>query len=252
MNSWMHTGTFLALFSLLVGCGGTEADSAANALAVTQAQNGGTTTLAKGGTLTIELAGNPTTGYEWVVVQNDATLLLPAEPTYESDSSAIGSGGNYTFRFTALQAGNASLKLAYRRSWETTASDQTFTLTVNIQDAADSNAASLQDTQWKLADWSASSLNPANFSITAAFADGQISGRSAVNHYSGSYAASNDGSFSVGPLTQTLMASDENSMRAETLYIQLLAQARRYRIAQGQLILANASQQDLLIFSAGN
>jgi heat shock protein HslJ len=107
---------------------------------------------------------------------------------------------------------------------------------------------SLEGTQWNLAAWPASSLNPADFNVTAAFADGQISGRSAVNLYGGPYSAGDDGSFSVGLLTMTLMASDENSMRAESLYHELLAQARRWRIAGAQLILS-ADSQDLLIFA---
>jgi heat shock protein HslJ len=110
------------------------------------------------------------------------------------------------------------------------------------------SAASLEGTQWKLSAWSASSLNPADFNVTAAFADGQISGRSAVNLYGGPYSAAADGSFSVGMLTMTLMASDENSMRAESLYHELLAQARRWRRDGSQLVLS-AGAQDLLIFN---
>lgn len=247
MKRWMLAGMFL-FASLLAGCGDSTADSS---LTVTQAQNGGTTTLAKGEMLTVELAGNPTTGYEWTVTQIDAACLRLAESTYASDSSAIGSGGTYTFRFEALRAGATPLGLVYRRSWETTASDQTFSLTVNIQSAGNNAvSSSLEDTQWKLAAWSANSLNPADFNITAAFANGQISGRSAVNLYSGSYSASADGSFSVGMLTMTLMAGDENSMRAESLYHELLAQARHYHNASGQLVLSNDANQDLLIFSA--
>ena len=246
MKRWMLAGMFL-FASLLVGCGDSTADSS---LTVTQAQNGGTTALAKGEMLTVELAGNPTTGYEWTVTQMDAAFLRLEESIYAPDSSAIGSGGTYTFRFEALKAGSTALGLAYRRSWETTASDQTFSLTVNIQSVGnDAVSSSLEGTQWKLTAWSASSLNPADFTITAAFANGQISGRSAVNLYSGSYSAAN-GSFSVGMLNMTLMAGEEPAMRAESLYHGLLAQARRYRMASGQLVLSNAANQDLLIFSA--
>jgi inhibitor of cysteine peptidase len=248
MKRWMLVGMSLFI-SLLAGCGDSATDSAAGSATATQAQNGKSITVSNGETLTVELAGNPTTGYEWTVAQMDASFLQAAEPTYESDSSAIGSGGTYTFRFTALKAGSTALGLVYRRAWETTASDQTFSLTVNIQSAGnDAVSSSLEGTQWKLAAWSASSLNPADFNISAAFANGQISGRSAVNLYSGSYSAAN-GAFSVGMLTMTLMASDENSMRAESLYHELLAQARHYHIASGQLVLANEANQDLLIFN---
>lgn len=247
MNPWICSGLILSL-SFLVGCDDSSAD-APGAPVVTQAQNGETVALARGATLTVELAGNPTTGYQWTVARIDADFLRDLGSTYEADSSAIGSGGTYAFRFEARKAGTTDLALVYRRAWGTSADDETYSLTVDIQDGgAAASVVSLEGTQWKLAAWSASSLAPADFNLTAAFADGQISGRSAVNLYSGSYSASANGAFSVGMITMTLMASDENSMRAESLYHQLLAQARRHRVDQGQLVLSDSGDQDLLIF----
>ncbi|MDQ1241354.1 MAG: hypothetical protein QG550_605, partial [Pseudomonadota bacterium] len=45
----------------------------------------------------------------------------------------------------------------------------------------------LEGTQWRLTEWTLSSLDPHEFGITAAFADGQISGHGGVNSYGGSY-----------------------------------------------------------------
>lgn len=248
MKRWMFSGMILFL-SLLVGCD----DRSADALVVTQSQDGETVELAKGETLTVELAGNPTTGYEWTIARIDAAFLRLADSSYSPDSSAIGSGGRYAFRFEALNAGATSLGLVYRRSWEPSDADPTFTLAVNIQGGTDDPAAaSLNGTTWRLVGWSASSLDPADFNITAAFADGQISGRSAVNSYGGPCSVSPSGAFSIGALTMTEMAGDENSMRAESLYHNLLAQARRHRIVQNQLVLANADGQDLLIFDSSD
>ncbi len=244
MKSWMLAGIALGCFSLFLGCD----DSSADPLVVSQSQNGGTVALAKGETLAVELAGNPTTGYEWTIAQFDAAFLRLVDSSYSADSSAIGSGGTYAFRFEALQAGATTLGLVYRRSWETTASDQTFTLAVNIQGSADTATPSLEDTQWKLASWSASSLDPARFDVTAAFADGQISGRSAVNSYGGAYSASADGSFSVGALAMTEMAGEPDAMQAERLYHSLLAQARRWHLDGTRLVLSDAAQT-LLIFN---
>ena len=113
--------------------------------------------------------------------------------------------------------------------------------------AADASTAALEGTPWKLAAWSASSLDPAGFEITADFADGRISGRAAVNSYGGDCSASADGSFSVGALAMTEMAGEPDAMRAESLYLGLLAQARRWRIESSRLMLSDGSQ-DLLIF----
>jgi heat shock protein HslJ len=118
----------------------------------------------------------------------------------------------------------------------------------NNSSADPADATSLQGTSWKLAAWSASSLDPAHFTITAAFADGQISGRSAVNSYGGPYSANAAGAFATGPLAMTEMAGEPAAMRAESLYHSLLAQANRWRRDGSQLVLS-AGAQDLLIFN---
>ena len=123
--------------SLLAGCG----DSAADHLALTEDRNGETITMEPGGKFSVELSGNPTTGYEWTVARIDAAFLRLEESAYDADSSAIGSGGTYVFRFETLQAGETTLALAYRRSWETTVSDRTFTLAVSIQGSESADPA---------------------------------------------------------------------------------------------------------------
>lgn len=109
------------------------------------------------------------------------------------------------------------------------------------------SAAALEGSPWRLAAWSAPSLDPAGFEITADFDDGRISGRAAVNSYGGAYSASADGSFSASALAMTEMAGEPDAMRAESLYLGLLAQARHWRLADSQLVLSDDSQ-DLLIF----
>jgi len=58
----------------------------------------------------------------------------------------------------------------------------------------------LDGTSWRLTEWTLSSLNPADFTITAQFADGQISGNSGVNSYGGPCKLGRGAAFSVGPL----------------------------------------------------
>lgn len=247
MKRWMLVGAVCAILAGTFGCGDSPADPD-EAFVVGQDRNGQTVALAVGTPLAVELAGNPTTGYEWTVAQVDSAHLRLAGSTYAADSSAVGSGGTYVFRFETLRAGRTVLGLVYRRSWETTAADQTFTLTVDIRDGDDSSgAAALENTRWKLAAWSASSLSPAGFDVTAEFADGRIGGRSAVNSYGGDYSAAADGRFSVGALAMTEMAGAPAAMQVESLYHALLGQANRWRIANGQLVLSGAGQ-DLLIF----
>ena len=47
--------------------------------------------------------------------------------------------------------------------------------------------SALEGTQWRLTEWTLSSLDPRDFEITAEFADGEVSGHSGVNSYGGPY-----------------------------------------------------------------
>lgn len=84
--------------------------------------------------VSLELEGNPTTGYSWQITAIDPAVLAPAgEPGYESSSDADGAGGVYTFRFDAVGAGETEVVLQYFPSWEapTDAADR-FTFTVRV------------------------------------------------------------------------------------------------------------------------
>lgn len=69
--------------------------------------------------VSLELEGNPTTGYTWEVTAIDpAVLALAGEPDYESSSDAEGAGGTYTFLFDIVGAGETEVVLQYFPSWE--------------------------------------------------------------------------------------------------------------------------------------
>ena len=129
MKCWTLIGLLLTACNL-IGCNSSSGEN----IVLTQDRNGETIEMGKGVPFTIQLVGNPTTGYEWTVTQADPAFLRLTESTYAPDSSAIGSGGLYTFRFETLQPGTTPLTLLYHRSWETTPSDQPFALTLHIQE----------------------------------------------------------------------------------------------------------------------
>ena len=88
---------------------------------ITEANNGQTITLAKGATLAVTLASNPTTGFQWTVDPIEPSKLKQTgEPSYVSDcpDGRPGCGGHQTFTFTATAAGRATLRLIYHRSFE--------------------------------------------------------------------------------------------------------------------------------------
>jgi heat shock protein HslJ len=106
----------------------------------------------------------------------------------------------------------------------------------------------LDGTSWGLTEWSLSSLDPNDFTITAAFADGKITGKSAVNNYFGPYTEGPGDSLSVGDLGGTMMAGPEPDMRAEQAYLTLLSQARSYELKGGGLTLFDENGNESLIF----
>jgi heat shock protein HslJ len=117
-------------------------------------------------------------------------------------------------------------------------------------DGATTTQPSLEGTSWELTGWSASSLDPTDFTITAAFTDGRIGGTSAVNQYGGPFTAGDDGSFSVGELVSTMMAGPEPDMRAEQIYLKLLAEAKKYAVDGKTLTLSDANGNQSLIYTA--
>jgi len=206
----------------------------------------------------VSLKGNPTTGYTWaaIIAEEDAAILRQVgEPVYVSDSAGdtiVGVGGTYTFTFEALAAGEAVLKLEYARPWESEPPLQTFTATVQVETSPVAGAAALDGTMWTLEAWSVSSLDPGDFEITAAFDDGRVSGKAAVNYYGGPYTADESGTFSVGVLVQTLMAGPEPAMQAESTFFELLKQARSYERDDDHLTLLAEGGSQLLVFAPGS
>jgi predicted secreted protein len=109
-------------------------------LALTEADNSKSFTVHVGDTISVVLAGNPTTGYSWESALADeatALLTLVGEPAFAQDkvgANVVGSGGKYTFTFSAAAAGQVELKLKYWRPFEAQAEPlQTFSASITIQ-----------------------------------------------------------------------------------------------------------------------
>ena len=106
--------------------------------------------------------------------------------------------------------------------------------------------SALEGTSWTLTDWSAA-VDPRPFTITASFADGQISGTAAVNIYSGECAVGGI-KFSPGAIASTEMAGPPEAMEAESAYFDLLAQAETYVVEGDMLTIRDSSGAALLVF----
>lgn len=108
----------------------------------------------------------------------------------------------------------------------------------------------LDGTVWRLTGWPSSSIDPAEFTITAAFENGQVSGSSAVNSYSGPYTTGADDAFFVGDMASTMMAGPEPAMNAEQEYLTRLDGAATYKLVGGTLTLFDEFGDESLVFGA--
>ena len=80
--------------------------------------------IVRGRELVITLASNPSTGYRWEVAEADKAVLHQVgdaefKSSAPSNTQVVGAGGTETFRFESIGAGTTTLKMIYRRSWET-------------------------------------------------------------------------------------------------------------------------------------
>ena len=87
----------------------------------TQEQDAATVRL-EGNIATVELKGNPTTGYSWDYTMSPEGIVREVSSDYvpdKTDDNVTGSGGKFVFTFEAVSAGEAELVFSYFRPWET-------------------------------------------------------------------------------------------------------------------------------------
>jgi inhibitor of cysteine peptidase len=91
----------------------------AKTVCLTETDNNTRVALNPGDTLVIKLKSNPTTGYMWALSGDvQPQLRSQGSEVQPSQSGLMGAGGYQIFRFTAADAGQESLALAYQRSFE--------------------------------------------------------------------------------------------------------------------------------------
>ncbi|GEM_PF-1741174 len=89
-----------------------------HALELTERDNGQTVKLQQGEILTLNLEGNPTTGYMWEAAgYNKNLLVMQGESGFLRDAERPGSGGRFVFRFEPKGTGETRLQLVYIRPW---------------------------------------------------------------------------------------------------------------------------------------
>lgn len=138
----------LAVLVLMAGLAGgaaacTNGDSDAtelpDKLSVDASHTGTTVEIAAGGSLTVTLDSNVTTGFQWQLVGNTDEAVLTLEDhqyqaSEEAQAGVVGAGGQEVWTFKAVGSGESTIDLEYSQPWEDGMNAVgTFVLTVVVE-----------------------------------------------------------------------------------------------------------------------
>jgi inhibitor of cysteine peptidase len=123
---WLTTVCLILLLAT-TGCSG-------HTVKVDESMNGQTLNVKAGDVIAVKLAGNPTTGYNWIAADLDKAILSQSgEAEFKAGSNLIGAGGMITLKFKAEGPGTTTLTLNYMRAWESVQPLQVFTVTIIVE-----------------------------------------------------------------------------------------------------------------------
>jgi predicted secreted protein len=74
-----------------------------------------------GSQATVELKGNPTTGYTWIHEIANPDIIKEVAYEYisdQEDDDVVGVGGTFIFTFKGLAEGETEITFNYQRPWE--------------------------------------------------------------------------------------------------------------------------------------
>ena len=89
-----------------------------------------------GGSLTVTLESNPTTGFQWELagISDEAVLELIDQEFVAPETALVGAGGKELWTFKVLNEGVSEISMEYRRPWEEGIEPaETLTLTVIVK-----------------------------------------------------------------------------------------------------------------------
>ena len=89
----------------------------------------------KSDSVTIELKGNPSTGYTWEAVLSDENIVtVSKEVKYLGAEGMVGAPSMFYFTVRSLSVGNTVLTLEYKRPWEEIAPLETKVYNITVDE----------------------------------------------------------------------------------------------------------------------
>ena len=89
--------------------------------------------------MTLDIEGNPTTGYQWMLNTDEGKLdksITASEPSYKQNAAPemmVGVGGYFKFDIDFSKDGEFDLEFMYCRSWDLTDNPVYMTLSVKVE-----------------------------------------------------------------------------------------------------------------------
>lgn len=98
----------------------TACTAAAQQVSVDDSYSGKEVKIGIGGSLTVTLTSNQTTGFQWELKEiNDTSMLQKIDSKYEASTTGLlGASGKEIWTFKALKAGRATINMEYSQPWE--------------------------------------------------------------------------------------------------------------------------------------
>lgn len=126
-------GTVIAISFCLLAC-----SQAPKQVAVDDSYSGKEVELGVGGSLTVTLESNATTGFQWTeqAVISNQTVLEQVSHQFKApaDTGMVGAPGKEIWTFKALKKGKSTVSMEYSQAWEGgEKAAQTFDLTVVVK-----------------------------------------------------------------------------------------------------------------------
>ena len=130
-SKWLLIGLVATVLLVLTAC-----SSLPNQVSVDESSSGKQVEIAVGGSLTVTLESNATTGYSWELKEiGDTNILQKTDNKYVAPTSGLmGAGGKEVWNFKALKAGKTTLSMEYSQPWAGGQKDaKSFNLTVVVK-----------------------------------------------------------------------------------------------------------------------
>jgi inhibitor of cysteine peptidase len=103
-------------------------------LVVNESQNTATVYMNRSNLITVRLAENPSTGFQWNLTTTAGLSIIKDEYVPDDTSGKlVGSGGTHIWDISTDNIGEQKIQAIYKRSWEpTTGNESTFSMTVEV------------------------------------------------------------------------------------------------------------------------